>query len=373
MKDKMTTLLVLTAMAGWILTGTLNAWASDGTCADCHVMHASQVAQGKPANFYTPNNYLTKDSCLGCHTGDNSTNGSAPTIPYVYSVAAATEVASLAGGNFKFADVAGAGQRKGHNPKELPTASVDTTLATPPGWKAGFPAKGTDQVAVPDTGTPGHELSCAGLYGCHGSHADGKGVTGAHHTNATTTAGIDGTTVGKSFRFLEGITGYEAADYEYIPTATAGAHNVYKGENRTNDAISDTTTMSYFCAECHGIFHSDSGTANEGISSGDNVGTFASPWIRHPVDISMPTGGTEYNAYNAYLPDVPVASSVIAADGSIAVATTGRIVMCLSCHRAHASPYDAALRWDPTWIKAGTDTAGASQGCFACHTTKDAG
>jgi hypothetical protein len=37
---------------------------------------------------------------------------------------------------------------------------------------------------------------------------------------------------------------------------------------------------------------------------------------------------------------------------------------------AHASPYDAMLRFDYTDQQAGNASAGLGAGCLACHTTK---
>jgi predicted CXXCH cytochrome family protein len=47
--------------------------------------------------------------------------------------------------------------------------------------------------------------------------------------------------------------------------------------------------------------------------------------------------------------------------------TEGAIVMCLSCHGAHATPYADILRWDYTEMVAGDDGSG---GCVTCHTQK---
>ena len=48
------------------------------------------------------------------------------------------------------------------------------------------------------------------------------------------------------------------------------------------------------------------------------------------------------------------------------------IVTCISCHRAHGTPYADLLRWDySNNCNAGSDNADC--GCFQCHTTKDAG
>jgi len=347
--------IIVSALAGIVL-GPSSANASLGVCANCHVMHASQVATGGAAT--TPQDYLLKSTCLGCHTGTNSTNGSAPATPFVYTTGVSDLTTSLAGGNFKFADD---NDRNGHNPVEL-TGGVDATLnANPPGWKSGFNANG--QVGGGTPAWASNNLSCAGTYGCHGTH-DGSGVNGAHHANSTG-ALTAATTVANSFRFLYGIKGYEADDYEYSPAATTGDHNVYYGVARsgaeaTGDTATDTATISYFCAECHGVFHSGA-SSNEGISDTSDT-FFTDPWIRHPVDISMPTSG-EYASYNAYLPGVPVASSDVS-DGALTVSGAGdRIVMCLSCHLGHAGPFAADLRWDPS---AGVGDAG----CKSCHTSK---
>jgi len=323
--------------------------AVSGACAVCHVMHASQVASGYSDN---PRDYLLNDTCLGCHTGTN-TDGTSHT-PYVYTTGATT----LAGGNFYYADT---DERKGHNPREL-SSGFDTTLTSPPGWKAGFNAHGQVGGASPDWSA--NHLSCAGLYGCHGLH-NADGIYQTHHYNPASQAMTTADSAANSYRFLYGIKGYEDDDYE----AETTDHNIYYGAERsggesTADRPSATAdgeaTMGYFCAECHGIFHS--GVNDEGIGdAGDTF--FTDPWIRHPVDVSMPTSG-EYASY-AYSTEAPVASSDVS-DGNINVsAATDRIVMCLSCHRAHASPYYAALRWD---YKGST---GWTNGCAHCHTNKN--
>lgn len=357
-------IVVLAAMLGWMAPSTVQA-AITGHCADCHVMHASQ---GGVAS--APQGYLLNDNCLGCHTGTN--DGGAGDTPFVYDTADPTAT-SLAGGNFYFSEN-GAGDRKGHNPRVADIGggpdvlSADATLIEPPGWKeVGFAAN--DQVG---TGDPddwaGNKLSCSGVYGCHGRH-NGTAES-MHHVNATGLATtVDGSTLGKSFRFLYGIKGGEDDDYQWEKVVD---HNVYFGDDRvaTNaDSAADTTTMSYFCAECHGVFHSGlgaTGTYNDGLSDS----TIGSPWIRHPVDFSMPNSG-EYANYGSYDPLVPLATSVAATALNISdvSAATDRIVMCLSCHYAHAGPNDYALRWNPADMAVGAAQDG--KGCFACHTAKD--
>ena len=100
--------------------------------------------------------------------------------------------------------------------------------------------------------------------------------------------------------------------------------------------------MSLWCANCHGQYHSEgSGSA-----------------FRHPVDDNLEDDvRNRYNRYEgdanprggmtatAYIPQVPFegpATSTTGTDGPVA---TDRI-MCLTCHRAHASSAPAAGRWD---------------------------
>lgn len=345
-----------------LVMAPLTASAVTGQCANCHVMHASQAGVANPA---TAQGYLLKytDGCLGCHgTGDNTVGGGVLTsTPQVYKAGGLAN--PLAGGDFYYSEN-GAGDRKGHNPLVTGVLAKDATYATPPGWAAGFALN--TQVGTID-GTAGKELTCSGVYGCHGRH-DGT-AEAMHHANTTGVASVvDGTTLGKSFRFLKGIAGGEDDDYQY---ESAVDHNIYIGANRAAGAADDTAgganTVSYFCAECHGIFHS--GAGNDGLASG-NLG---SPWLRHPVDFSMPLAG-EYAVYNAYNPLVPVATSDAArllTDNTVEGASE-RIVMCLSCHYAHAGPNDAALRWDYSKMLAGTAlVADYNTGCFACHTAKD--
>ena len=115
------------------------------------------------------------------------------------------------------------------------------------------------------------------------------------------------------------------------------------------------------------------------------MGPGASPWLRHPTDFSLnDVSTTEYAAYNGAAVPGAASYSVVAPVGSVNVsavlsqvdvtqgaATNNAIVTCISCHRAHGSPYSDLLRWqyDETHILAGGGEGNV--GCFICHTTKD--
>jgi len=83
-------------------------------------------------------------------------------------------------------------------------------------------------------------------------------------------------------------------------------------------------------------------------------------WIRYPSDAALP----ETYAYTVYEPLAPVARPDLSGySGPSPTVTPGTdLVMCLSCHRAHGSPYASMLRWS------GSEE---DDGCKICHTTND--
>ena len=118
--------------------------------------------------------------------------------------------------------------------------------------------------------------------------------------------------------------------------------------------------MTAFCCGCHGNFH---------IEQADT-----GAWIRHPSDAVIPITG-EYVGYATYNPQAPVARpSLTDWTGPNSLVNEGGtvekdMVMCLSCHRAHGSPYSDLLRWDYQEMIARDNTK--TGGCFVCHTSKN--
>ncbi|MFZ5773623.1 MAG: cytochrome c3 family protein [Thermodesulfobacteriota bacterium] len=348
---------------------------AQGPCVDCHTMHNSQNGVELIA---APQGALVNKTggCIGCHTGSNTGLNN---TPYVLSLTANYGSDTLAGGNFRWVQT---NDTFGHNVLGVADVDAINTLGmTPPGWNTGFDANG--QITM--VGSWAQQLTCAGTYGCHGEHGDGStliddftAISGSHHADD---AAIDGSTAAKSFRFLYGIIGYEDSDWEYTNDSTD--HNQYYGYDRTNDTppgvgSEGAKSINYLCAECHGDFHS--GAADD--KGADTANTAGSAWLRHPTDYDMNNLAitTEYRSYGdggvgIYNPDVPVATDravALAAPVTDVFATAGdAIVNCISCHRAHGSPNADLLRWDYSTCSAGADSAAC--GCFACHTTKDAG
>ncbi len=337
-----------------------------GVCVNCHTMHNSQggtnmilnttidgTSGGAHGGGYPS---LTRGSCVGCHTGANDGTN---VRPYVYNTSAPTYGSdTLAGGNFFWATLDGA---KGHNVKGIPAMSADVDLTAAPGDVFGLGcATSCHATLFTPIGVGGDPLNT----GCEGCHLAPK-----HHAPQQANQGDPALEANGYFRFLSGhmsgstygVEGIEDADWQY--TEAAGDHNEYLGATNVHTGAGGFTniqenTMTAYCTGCHGNFHWQlDGNAN---------------WIRHPSDAVLPTTG-EYSLYTVYDPIAPVARpdlTAIAATGTVVPGTD--MVMCLSCHRAHGSPYNDMVRWEyETETVAGGGGASDDTGCFVCHTEKD--
>jgi len=356
MRTKVKMIVALLSVAALALAG--NAFALQGSCVNCHTMHNSQ--DGSAMNFdlsATANAQLLRaGTCGGCHADAIAGGLGVPRV----DIPIATDY--LAGGSFNWVKTVDA---KGHNVEDLgigKDAAFTAINDEPPGFDSSISNVGTDWA--------NNQLTCAGVYGCHGDHTQSDpfgALDGAHHGNVN--GNLDSpTTVGSSYRFLLGIKGGESSDWEENPLPTD--HNVYFGADRTDVTAADPTdTISSLCAQCHGVFH----TASDIVPANQ---TMSSPWIRHPSDIDMRAAkyvGTEYEDY-AYNYQAPAALSALPATLTANSYDTEAIVTCISCHRAHGSENDDLLRWDYAGMIAGpsdTPSQATGEGCFRCHTTKD--
>ena len=344
-----------------------------GVCANCHTMHNSQGGSDLAGG---PRATLLTNSCVGCHSSGDSTTisneGGCPTPVVNYTGGEPSTY--LAGGNFYWVQTEGGlnmSDAKGHN---VFASNPDGTLSTeaPGNWvncdnscHKSLAYTEEQQTSIPELGT--------GCTGCH--------LFPTHHASDTGPV-IDNSPAGEGwYRFLsahsggstpsgDGVTGIE--DDEWQANASLTEHNEYLGNEVSLQSAGGINSlgnvMTGFCCGCHGNFHEEQNTSGE--------------WIRHPSDAVIPnTPGSEYaDAFGAngtgtgtYDPLVPVARpSLSAVSPSVAIGTD--MVMCLSCHRPHGSPYDDLLRWQYNGIGGMIAGSGPSTtGCFACHTKKDTG
>lgn len=343
-----------------------------GPCTDCHTMHHSQDGGALTAwGDNGPYDALLTVDCIGCHTGDNTVGGKVPfvmsenMVPNYGATGTESSTTTLAGGSFYWVLM---NDTRGHNVagycnQDSTMVPVDGTL--PPGFAGGrAAADGT----VPGGGSwpVSRQITCAGTYGCHGSHGVDSvagALSGGHHALSGSSI-FDPENSPADYRMLVGIAGIEDPAWELKPLASR--HNQYHGVD--NPGSTDTSTISYLCSECHGRFHYNDDAAAPSVS----------PWLRHPTNFDMSqASGSDYDSYNEdvgvgiYSLVAPVASDqgLLANRGVIqdrvmeAGSQSDAIVTCLSCHRAHGSPYYKSMRWN----YAGSATGGY---CSVCHSSK---
>ena len=364
---------------GWVIAGLLTVsmlpsvlclgGEIKGDCSTCHTMHNSQ--EGRPVAFVLngsgqkvlqsqafPN--LLKTDCLGCHSSvgaDTIVDMGVSKAPIVFNIAEPTyppdgsSTSTLAGGNFHW--LVTNGDPYGHNVYGL--AGVDSRFPDTQAAPGGATRTG-DCVNC-------HDTLANAASGCEGCHIP------MHHTDSAAKV-VSGKEQGW-YRFLgsvmekngtnqpttDGVVGIEDPDWEQKPLSNQ--HNVYQGSTVPYTGYLDTLTIDQKCRGCHGTFH-DQTVAD-------------STWIRHPVDYVIPDSG-EFTGVTTYDPLVPVARQNISLlDANFTDINRGSdTISCLSCHRAHGSPYPAMLRWDyREWP--GTDShtqQPAVNGCAVCHTNK---
>ncbi|GBE03189.1 MAG TPA: hypothetical protein ENH45_06660 [Nitrospirae bacterium] len=321
-----------------------------GVCSGCHTMHNSQ--NGAAVDSSGPSDNLIVSGCVGCHSNTLSETVSSigtSNLPIVYNSQPPT--APLAGGNFYWM-VNQSDDSKGHNVSGI--AGKDSNIDFVIGRHIGsnYTLSITDCINCHSFGFPpgypgipftidrtGDVLICED---CH--------TQPRHHADDSATV-VDGT--GGWYRFLYEVKGIEDDDWQ--KTVSAADHNEYQGETSAfAGSISDSG-----CG-CHGDLHALKNPT--GVGSG-------SPWLRHPVDIALPNSG-EYAAYTTYNPIAPVARPDLSGYGGPTSLVTPGVdqIMCISCHRAHGSPWSDLLRWNYDTMVTGNNNG---SGCFICHTDKD--
>jgi predicted CXXCH cytochrome family protein len=370
-----------TAITGAMLLCLLPAVTAariSAPCGNCHV-NANQTK--------APDGATLIYDCVSCHAqgaGEKIvTMAGGIEVPQVFHTDPSGD---LAAGNFAYIaglkrGVGAPGSRKGHNVVDL--GAPDDFFSVPPGFRH---AKDHPEYFRAEN------LTCAGVNGCHGvrnqlfgedDDRQGKpkvglaAIHGAHHANVDGKLD-DADTVADSYRFLLGVKGLENPD----PSArwqnvSAYSHNEYYGvisepyggekpnacsrchvnsETATADSFitSPNNTISGFCRTCHSTMHSrpDGGPR---------------PFLRHPADYVIKNDG-ELAAYTTYNITAPVARPNVPSQAGSTVTPGTDVVMCLSCHMAHASPYDSLLRFDYTKMVAGRGNGGT--GCLVCHSAK---
>lgn len=403
----------LTAIAAMLvmgLTGSAFAFHDGGVarCEGCHTMHGTYegmtLVGGKKstvaANELDPqakgDNLLQgsdpSSTCLNCHNAtsaggyhistDSSKLATAPPVNMTPGgdfgwLKVAFNGSSTAGGNYGYdATVNEAANEHGHHINALDFGfSTATNNTVAPG--------GTYLAA---------DLSCVS---CHNPHnnltLDGSTnpISGSG-SYGIATAPASGTAYGV-YRFLGG-PGYIDGDASAEPAFTAAnpvavAPSTYNQSEATNQIkVAYGQGMSEWCANCHTHIinnDADAGTTFRHVAGaaaildqhvdGDPVGVTVLDNYNGYVNSSNLTTGAQGSSYLSLVPyEEGTADQTIldplAGNGSTTYAgPTGSTanVMCLSCHRAHASGFDSSTRFDvsgESFVTTDTGAYAAPQG-----------
>ncbi|MEW6380635.1 MAG: cytochrome c3 family protein [bacterium] len=407
-------LCVVALISGLVFIQSLSSEAGvKGPCSECHTMHNSQdgaVVNEVNGQELEAQSFLIKGAnlnlgnpCLGCHkrnasgqyfkdpAKENPETKENTDAPQVNVNLESTDGKMSAAGTYYYVakdktERDGKSCRKGHNVAGMEddnSGNEDELLGViPPG--------GTEDCIRSDVS---NQLTCAGASGCHGNRNISDplaSIKGGHHSPATNSYEgryRDGNTVASSYRMLYHVRGRVASNWEYGDHADKFLEqidlsgedvNIYQGTDKgvqgdKRDPGPDRS-INGFCGECHGCASDTTGNGFHSLEGlkGSSQSEMSSPWKRHPTDIVMKQNTAYWNYPGVdgkdYSQEVPVGFAKITKTGSVnELQKSERVVLCVSCHRAHGSQYDDSLRWDYNEMRT-TSTKG--DGCFRCHTDK---
>lgn len=317
MKSLLTITLMLT-VALW--GGTVLAFHDGGVaeCAGCHTMHNSQdgveVDTGNPiGNEYLLTDPSPSDTCLRCHAAYGQFKGGLGYGPGGDFYWVTKTYSWVAHGH----TTESTGDSHGHNLVAPGSGlAMDATLANAPG--------GTFQSQY---------LGCTS---CHDPHGN------------------------QNFRILYGSAGdgpkYDGTRFDFTadaPLAKGNSRNTSVSATNGNETDAKHTVyksgMSEWCANCHTNFHSDN-TTNFVHPTGQGLGGTIAGAYNAYVSSDDLTGGLAATAYMGLVPFEAVNVDLTTVDSTnYTQGPTGvDQVMCLTCHRAHASAFPDMARWDMT-------------------------
>jgi len=271
-----------------------------GTCG-CHNMHESENGFAVQTGPRLIRQSSATELCLSCHATQNGAVLSPiPTAPS----------AEIGAGNFTFL--------LEDNINDAVSGLSNPILGSHAGHSVIAAAYGLDEdfyhPTAPGGSYPASEMGCTS---CHDPHGGGN------------------------YRMLWGAGPTESGRHTFTNPAPIADGIALAGSESANSHTAYQGNWSRWCANCHGLYHSN------------GKGSF-----QHPVDQSL--SGTQIDSYNkyrgeadpnggdvtsAYLPQVPYEDPGMTTTSTSGPIGSGRIT-CLTCHRAHATSAPSSMRWD---------------------------
>ncbi|ACH39686.1 cytochrome c [Citrifermentans bemidjiense Bem] len=372
---------VVLAFAFVLISVPAFAFHSGGVaeCEGCHSMHNSfeGAANVTGMSQYKSGPYLLKaqdqsGACLNCHQAGDTTPGPVTGKDNGYHISTAgvtaydstTPVELTPGGDFAWLkktmtfylwhdpSVSTEGDRHGHNIIAVDFGYTQDMVLT----------------AAPGGTYPAANLACSSCHDPHGKYrrlADGtKATTGLPIFNSGSYINskdpITGVSAVGVYRLLAGV-GYQpkslTGSYAFAnPSPDALAPSSYNGLNDTiaggKDRVAYGQGMSEWCANCHTAMHKDnytSGTKGLVHPAGNGAKLTAAIAGNYKSYVSSGIAGTPASGgYSSLAPfelgsgDYAAIKTFQASPGGV---STSSNVLCLSCHRAHASAFESMTRY----------------------------
>ncbi len=371
-----------------------NAYAfHDGgvaSCDGCHVMHNASNGKsvttkgGQPARSDKTNPFLLQGSdqsstCLNCHSGTGSYK--------VADLAAADQIPPgnyTPGGDFGYlrknyswttsygSSKTSVGDRHGHNvvAKDFGLTSIDNSRAPGGAFM---------------TGTGIAAFACSNCHDPHGRYrlqgstsqpvirgpmkndaainpivASGSYAIPAGVDMATEAVGVYRILAGKDYRPASN-PGFPFAN---DPPVAVSPETFNQVETAGEVRVAYGQGMSEWCQNCHTYIHLDNyATGADGLvhpagngaklrqlqadiynkyrGSGDLTGTF-----QYTSLVPFESQETDLTKLGPAATSTDAPGSPVAADSIFAAVPNTSNVMCVSCHRAHASAWNSSLRWN---------------------------
>jgi hypothetical protein len=335
-----------------------------GACEGCHTMHSSPSGDASGGSLLLGSD--PSSTCLTCHSGAS---------PGGYQVLSTSVSHALPPGNFT------PGGDFAWLTRSYSWMGPKGTLETSPGSGHGHNVIAQDALLeadylrpmAPGGSYPSDRLSCISCHDPHGKYrldsggavrTDGNPIMssgsygGAEFVQPTSTGSIG------VYRLLGGV-GYVPKSIGAVvpfssPPPVALAPAAYNRSERTAEVrVAYGSGMSEWCRNCHGFLHTPSASNSTStfehpagndarLNAGGSLAIY-NTYVRSGV-----LTGTQVTSYWSLVPyeegtsSRPTLAPHAVSDGSVLTGpyTGQETVMCLSCHRAHASGWDRSLRWN---------------------------
>ena len=374
LKMVMTSLLTASVMAG--SSGSVYAFHDGGVadCEGCHTMHNSyegmsltQTVAAGMTNIYLLKGSDPSSVCLNCHQRAGDVG------PTAFHVSTADTDMPI-----------------GTPPRQLPPGGdfgwlkknytwipgLGAATQTSPGDSHGHNITAQDYGYFADaykTTSPGgfYPATNMGCTSCHDPHGKYRRFSDGSINTAGTPIKASGSLASSPdpdplqavgvYRLLGGVGYYPKAlsagfAFSYNPPAAVAPDNYNRSEALTQTRVAYGAGMSDWCRNCHANIHTDAALTPLKHPAGSPNGILSLAYTSY-YDQYIKDGDLTGSEANAYLSLAPfeVGTSNHATLKSIVTMTPPKgpstsdgtpAVMCLSCHRAHASGWDGSMRWN---------------------------